>query len=117
MPAIVLSDAASPFLIRRITLDGSSVVLEAEGSAATGACPSCGCSSGSVHDRYTRKPVDLPWRGWVVRLVLTARRFRCVGPVTLRLILHQGTSAKLHRPFTAKVHQASSAKVHHGRDA
>lgn len=33
--------------------------------------------SDRVHDRYQRQPLDLPWRGWVVRLVITVRRFRC----------------------------------------
>jgi transposase len=36
-------------------------------------------ASGRVHARYRRRPVDLPWRGHPVRLVLTVRRFACAN--------------------------------------
>jgi transposase len=72
------TDSASPLLINRIVLDGETVIVEGQGSGETGQCPACGASSASVHDRYVRRPLDLPWRGCVVRLVLTVRRFRCL---------------------------------------
>ena len=72
------TDSASPLLINRIVLDGETVILEGQGAVETAACPACGASSASVHDRYVRRPLDLPWRGCVVRLVLTVRRFRCL---------------------------------------
>ena len=53
------------------------MVLDATGRAATGACPACGTPSTRIHDRYQRHPLDLPWRGVTVRLLLTARRFCC----------------------------------------
>jgi hypothetical protein len=31
-----------------------------------------------VHDRYVSQPLELPWRGLVVRVRLTVRRFRCL---------------------------------------
>lgn len=65
------------FVVRRVVLDGPAVVLEAEGTAREARCPTCGVPSGRVHDRYRRRPSDLPWRGRVVRLVVTVRRFRC----------------------------------------
>ncbi|MCC6498416.1 MAG: transposase [Propionibacteriaceae bacterium] len=65
-------------LINRIVLDGQTVILEGQGSGETGQCPACGASSASVHDRYMHRPLDLPWRGCVVRFVLTVRRFRCL---------------------------------------
>jgi len=37
-----------------------------------------------VHARYRRRPADLPWRGYPVRLVLRVRRFRCVNPACRR---------------------------------
>jgi transposase len=61
-------------------LDGPVVQLEAEVVTESASCPSCGTVSFKVHDRYVRRPVDLPWRGRTVRLVLTVRRFRCVNP-------------------------------------
>jgi transposase len=42
-----------------------------------GRCPSCEAVSDKVHDRYVRRPFDLPWRGRTVRFSLTVRRFRC----------------------------------------
>jgi len=49
-----------------------------------GRCPSCQGASDKVHDRYLRRPFDLPWRGRTVRLSLTVRRFRCLNPACER---------------------------------
>src|ERR671916_207502 len=73
------TDRDSPLLIRRIVLDGETVILEGQGVADTAQCPVCGTTSASVHDRYVRRPLDLPWRGHVVRVRLTARRFQCLA--------------------------------------
>jgi len=78
------AEPLAPLLIRRVVLEENTVILEGQGSGETAACPACGALSGSVHDRYTRQPLDLPWRGWVVRLVLTVRRFRCRAPACSR---------------------------------
>jgi transposase len=78
------TDRDSPLLITRIVLDGETVILEGQGAAQVAACPSCGSTSASVHDRYVRQPLDLPWRGHVVRVRLTVRRFRCLGRGCLR---------------------------------
>jgi len=67
------------FSISLVRLDGPIILLEVEGAAAGGQCPACGWISAHVHDRYTRRPLDLPWRGRVVRLRVTVRRFRCVN--------------------------------------
>src|SRR5262245_22962905 len=53
--------------IRLICSDRDGVTFVAQGRAAAGRCPSCGASSSTVHDRYTRRPHDLPWRGGMVR--------------------------------------------------
>lgn len=70
----------APFGIQQVKLDGAVVVLEAAGTGPEGRCPGCGAVSRSVHDRYRRRPYDVPWRGHVVRLLLTVRRFRCPAP-------------------------------------
>jgi transposase len=70
----------SSFAVSLVRLDGPTVLLEVRGAAAGGRCPACGAVSDHVHDRYTRRPQDLPWRGRVVRLRVTVRRFRCVNP-------------------------------------
>jgi transposase len=73
------ADNASPLLINRIVLDGEVVILAGQGAGETAQCPACGTSSASVHDRSVRRPHDLPWRGHVVRVRLTVRRFRCLA--------------------------------------
>jgi transposase len=35
--------------------------------------------SSQVHERYKRRPMDLPWRGRKARMVVTVRRFRCTN--------------------------------------
>jgi hypothetical protein len=67
-----------PLAISRVVLDGNVVTLEPAGLAECAACPGCGAPSGSIHDRSVRWPLDLPYRGRLVRLVVTVRRFR--GP-------------------------------------
>jgi hypothetical protein len=63
--------------IQSIAVSADRVVLEAAGSTVAGRYLICGRSSMAVHDRYRRRPHDLPWRGHQVRLVVTVRRFRC----------------------------------------
>ncbi len=66
-----------PIAIRLIRLDHGSIVLDAEGIVRGARCPTCGRLCTRVHDRYVRHPIDLPWRGYAVKLALTVRRFRC----------------------------------------
>lgn len=74
----MLSVDLVPFLaIRRMVLVGSTIRLEAGGVAANARCPACGTLATREHGHFVRRPVDLPWRGCTVRLVVTVRRFRC----------------------------------------
>jgi transposase len=84
--------------IRSIRLDGPAVTLVAHGHAAHGRCPDCGTVSRTVHDRYQRRPLDLPWRGQPVRLLVTVRRFRCPTARCDRLTFAEDFGAALpHR--------------------
>jgi len=65
------------FRVDRVSIDGVTTFIEARGVSATGQCPSCGSISTRVHSRYQRQLADLPFAGRVVRMSLTARRFRC----------------------------------------
>jgi transposase len=47
--------------------------------ARTAACPRCATRSSRIHSYYIRRPADLPMSGRVTRLLLHARRFRCVN--------------------------------------
>ena len=71
---------AAGWVVRRVTVKGGVVLLDVEGVHDRARCPSCGAASSRVHGRYRRRPLDLPWRGHTVRLVATARRFRCAEP-------------------------------------
>ncbi|MHB1134695.1 MAG: transposase family protein [Chloroflexota bacterium] len=62
----------------------ANVVLEAEGINTSARCPSCQTASSRVHERYTHRPIDLPWRGRKARRVVTVRRFRCVSNSCVR---------------------------------
>ncbi len=44
---------------------------------STARCPYCEASSHRVHSYYERKPMDLPWSRFTVRLRLRVRRFYC----------------------------------------
>jgi transposase len=74
---MILVQMQSVVTIQRIIVEAGVVVLEAEGRGESGRCPACGRHSSIVHERYVRRPMDLPWRGHLVRLCLRARRFRC----------------------------------------
>ena len=96
--------------IRRIRLDGSNVVLDAEGCVAGGQCPSCGQPSSRIHDRYMRQPVDLPWRGQKARLVVTVRRFRCLNSVCKRLSFAEDLGPALP-PYARRTQEATDLLV------
>jgi transposase len=84
-------------VVRRIVLEGAVVLLEAEGAAALPRCPSCGAESRRQHDHYTRRPLDLPWRGAVVRLVVRVRRFACPNPACARRTFAEDLGAGVPR--------------------
>lgn len=69
--------AELPIRISRMAVERDQVVLYADGIVPAARCPACGALSRRIHDRYRRRPLDQPWRGWTVRLQLTVRRFVC----------------------------------------
>jgi len=95
----------SPLCITHIRLDGATLFLDAQGQGDEAACPSCGGACQRVHDRYRRSPLDLPWRGFVVRLAVTVRRFWCDHPGCRRKTFAEDFGAPLRRRsrFTADV--------------
>jgi len=56
------------------------VLLMVTPSSSTATCPRCSTESTRIHSYYTRQPHDLPISGRAARLVIHARRFRCVNP-------------------------------------
>src|SRR5579859_273134 len=66
------------FDVERAVCDGATTVITVRPTSDTNLCPGCGASSGRIHSRYQRRLTDLPLAGRRVRLVVVARRFRCV---------------------------------------
>ncbi len=56
------------------------VLLTVTPSSSTAACPRCSTESARIHSYYIRQPHDLPISGRATRLLVHARRFRCVNP-------------------------------------
>jgi len=57
----------------------TATTVRARGRAREGCCPSCGCPSARVHDRYHRQLQDVPLAARPVRIALEVRRFVCVN--------------------------------------
>jgi transposase len=74
------SGVSAGLILQRLRVEGGEVVIDAEGDGERAECPRCGTESAVVHGTYRRRPLDLPWRGWTVRLQVRVRRFRCGNP-------------------------------------
>jgi transposase len=57
--------------------DDGSVMLRVAPTRETVACPTCGVLSRRRHSWYTRRALDLPWRGATARLRVRSRRWFC----------------------------------------
>lgn len=68
-----------------------------EGDATRQLCPSCGHESDDVHSRYPRKPRDLPVQGRRVRLLIIARRWRCLNQECPRKTFNESFQGLLER--------------------
>jgi transposase len=76
--------------------DGS-LVLVAEPTRSAVACPQCGELSRRQHSHYERRPLDLPWRGYTVRLCVHSRRWFCDAPTCPRKIFAERFDGALAR--------------------
>ncbi len=76
--------------------DGS-LVLEAEPTRTAVACPVCGTLSRRQHSSYQRRPLDLPWRGAIVRLHVRTRRWFCDDQTCPRKIFAERFDGALAR--------------------
>jgi transposase len=72
-----------------------SLALHLEPTRAAVPCPVCGQLSARRHSRYRRRPLDLPWRGATVRLLIQTRRFFCDEPSCPRKIFAERFPARL----------------------
>lgn len=79
-----------------VECDGS-LVLVAEPTRAAVPCPKCGQLSRRQHSGYLRRPLDLPWRGYTVRLRVHTRRWFCDVPDCPRKIFAERFDGVLAR--------------------
>src|SRR5260370_34303516 len=76
--------------------DGS-LVLHAEPTRTAVPCPACGTLSHRPYSRYQRRPLDLPWRGAIVRMNVHTRRWFCDEPTCPRKIFAERFDGALAR--------------------
>lgn len=94
---ILSSYPDSSISISQIVLDSTTIHLKAEMITVLATCPSCRTPSKRVHARYVRRPMDLPWRGYPARLILTVRRFRCDNSECARRTFAEDCGSSLPR--------------------
>jgi transposase len=58
--------------------DGA-IQMELQACRTFASCRVCGTSSHRVHSRYSRRLGDLPWERLPVRILLSTRKFFCIG--------------------------------------
>src|SRR5437899_5060603 len=84
-----------------IEVDGrDTVILHVEPTRLAIPCPTCGGRSARRHSWYQRQPLDLPWRGATVRLVVHTRRFFCDERTCPRKIFAERFGGVLPPPRT-----------------
>src|SRR5690606_29786732 len=65
------------FEISQISIQDHQITVGLESTVQRATCPACGTNSSSLHSRYTRYPIDLPWAQYSVLLELRVKRFFC----------------------------------------
>ena len=91
-----------------MTIEREYVLLQLTIKAPSACCPRCATPSASVHSRYQRHLMDLPWGTRPVRIRLTVRKFVCRNPSCRRRIFTErlpelvaAYARKTHRLVTA----------------
>src|SRR5262245_31398990 len=72
--------------LTEVIVGDQSVQVQLTATAPTAACPRCAVPSSSIHSRYQRHPMDLPWGTSAVRIQLTVRKFVCRNRACTRRI-------------------------------
>ncbi|MFF7551172.1 transposase family protein [Streptomyces canus] len=110
--------AGTAVLVEATVCGMGTMIVRARGSAGEVCCPSCGCPSARVHDRYHRRLQDVPLAARRVQIALEVRRFVCVNAeCPQRSFAEQipgltSPFAPLHRPArgTAERHRAGPGR-------
>src|SRR5262245_46019999 len=91
-----------------VTIEQASVRLQLMATAPTADCPLCGVTSSSIHSRYQRHLLDLPWGTHAVRLQLTVRKFVCRNATCPRRIFTE-RPPDLVATYARKTHRLTTA--------
>jgi transposase len=100
------------FRVDRVSIDGMKTIIEARAVASRGQCPDCGSISARIHSHYRRRVADLPLAGRVVRMSLTARRFRCMNGSCRRSIFAERFGDDILAPHARRTARLDGL-VHH----
>ena len=98
--------------IDQVEIGGTEVVVVARSRAAAVSCPACGRASRRIHSWYRRCLADLPAHGRHVRILLTARRFRCGSVRCPRKIFGERFDAEITQPYARRTARLQNI-VHH----
>src|SRR5262245_13163161 len=94
--------------LTEVTVEPACVRLQLTTTAPAAACPRCAESSSSVHSRYQRHLMDLPWGPLTVRIRLLVRKFVCRIPTCTRRIFTERVP-ELVAPYAGKTHRRIAA--------
>jgi transposase len=79
-PTLLLPDAACLHLLSvAVDPDGHTITVHVASRHRAAPCPTCGHATTRVHSHYQRTLADLPVPGWLLRLHLNVRKFRCTN--------------------------------------
>jgi transposase len=72
--------------LTEVSVEDEAVGLRLTATVPTAACPDCAVPSSSVHSRYQRRLMDLPWGTRAVHIQLIVRKFVCRNGACARRI-------------------------------
>ena len=98
----------------RVELVDDRVLIHARAAPGAAACPRCGEISRRVHSRYQRRLADLPAHGRQVRLVLSARRFRCRSVSCRTRIFAERFAPAIAQPYARRTGRLQDLVRHLG---
>ena len=94
--------------LTEVTVEPACVRLQLTTTAPAAACPHCAEPASSVHSRYQRHLMDLPWGPLAIRIRLLVRTFVCRNPSCPRRIFTERVP-ELVAPYARKTQRLIAA--------
>ena len=104
--------APAGLVIEKIELVDGELLITGHSRAEFSCCPDCRQPSRRIHSRYRRRLGDLPSHGRLVRIELSARRFRCGEPSCARQIFVERFAEDVAPTYARRTGRFESV-VHH----